>query len=106
MAEPALTQEQDIRGRAVNALTRALREDQWMPLSDRERIADAILEAVDTYIRANEAQRLITTSLGMAELQRRVDDLRAFEREYRSRLRAYHQGRIDELDAEREIPDD
>jgi cell division septum initiation protein DivIVA len=33
------------------------------------------------------------------ELERRVDDLRAFEREYRSRLRAYLEGQLRDLDA-------
>jgi hypothetical protein len=32
------------------------------------------------------------------KLERRVDDLRAFEREYRSRLRAYLEGQLRELD--------
>jgi len=32
------------------------------------------------------------------ELERRVDDLRAFEREYRSRLRAYFVGQLGDLD--------
>ena len=33
------------------------------------------------------------------ELERRVDDLRAFEREYRSRLKAYAEGQIRDLEA-------
>src|SRR5438045_1200312 len=32
------------------------------------------------------------------ELERKVDDLRAFEREYRSRLKAYLEGQLRELD--------
>jgi hypothetical protein len=32
------------------------------------------------------------------QLERRIEDLRDFEREYHGRLRAYHQERIDELD--------
>jgi hypothetical protein len=33
------------------------------------------------------------------ELERRVDDLRAFEREYRSRLKAYLEGQMRDLEA-------
>ena len=33
------------------------------------------------------------------ELNRRVDDLRAFEREYRSRLKAYLEGQLRDLEA-------
>src|SRR2546429_430730 len=33
------------------------------------------------------------------ELERRVDDLRAFEREYRSRLKAYLEGQLRDLEA-------
>ncbi len=33
------------------------------------------------------------------ELERRVDDLRAFEREYRSRLEAYLEGQLRDLQA-------
>ena len=44
---------------------------------------------------------LAEASAEYGELSRRIEELRAFEREYRSRLRGYHLDRLREL----EIPD-
>jgi hypothetical protein len=48
-----VTPEQNIRGHAFNALTHALRGDQWMPLGERERISRAVVAAVEPVIRAD-----------------------------------------------------
>lgn len=40
----------------------------------------------------------------LAEMERRIEDLRAFEREYSARLRAYHQTCIGQLDGRERIP--
>ena len=38
-------------------------------------------------------------ALGLALLERKIDELRAFEREYRSRLKSYLEGQLRELEA-------
>jgi hypothetical protein len=54
-----LTPEQNIEGHAFNALTKALREDQWMPLSERLRIADAVADAVVPIVQVYERLRFL-----------------------------------------------
>lgn len=58
------------------------------------RIGEAVMRIAETMMR----DQLDTASAQYEELQRRIEDLRSFEREYRSRLRAYHQQQIDDLD--------
>ena len=42
-------------------------------------------------------ETLTTLFVQREELERRVDDLRAFERDYRARLIAYHEGCLRDL---------
>lgn len=60
--------------------------------------ASPYLQHVDCARCLDRAEDLIRAGLPAEDLTRRIGDLRAFEAEYRARLRAYHQQRIDELD--------
>src|SRR5215472_9539864 len=80
-------------------------------IADARREADETLgrarrEADDILGKARRQAEQITSdararaeSLEREELERRVDDLRAFEREYRSRLKAYLEGQLRDLEA-------
>ncbi len=94
--------------------------DSAQPLADARKeaaaiVMDARMEAIqivaDAKVRAESVERdararLADTPLGReyADLQRRVDDLRAFEREYRSRLIAYLESSLKDLRTE--VPND
>jgi transcriptional regulator with XRE-family HTH domain len=63
-------------------------------------LADALTRAQALELDAQERHKYAMKDLIQQryELERRVDDLRAFEREYRSRLRAYLVGQLGDLD--------
>lgn len=84
-------------------LGRARSEADWMLTKSRrqaeEITGDARMRAEALEHDAQERHRQFMSSLVQSreELERRVDDLRAFEREYRSRLLAYMESQLQEL---------
>lgn len=95
----------DARREADETLGRARREAEEI-LGKARRQADQVVsearsraEALDRD--AQERHRQVMGSLVQQreELEREVDNLRSFEREYRSRLKAYLEGQLRELEA-------
>jgi DivIVA domain-containing protein len=95
----------DARREADETLTRARREaDEILTKARRQAdqiTSDARARAESLERDAQERHRQAMGSLVQSreELERRVDDLRAFEREYRSRLKAYLEGQLRDLEA-------
>jgi len=95
----------DARREADETLSRARREaDDLLTKSRRQSeqiTSDARARAESLERDAQERHRQAMGSLVQQreELERRVDDLRAFEREYRSRLKAYLEGQLRDLEA-------
>jgi len=95
----------DARREADETLSRARREaDDILTKARRQSeqiTSDARARAESLERDAQERHRQAMGSLVQSreELERRVDDLRAFEREYRSRLKAYLEGQLRDLDA-------
>jgi DivIVA domain-containing protein len=95
----------DARREADETLGRARREaDDLLNKSRRQAeqiTGDARARAESLERDAQERHRQAMGSLvtQREELERRVDDLRAFEREYRSRLKAYLEGQLRDLEA-------
>ena len=95
----------DARREADETLNRARREaDDVMTKARRQAeqiTGDARARAESLERDAQERHRQAMGSLVQQreELERRVDDLRAFEREYRSRLKAYLEGQLRDLEA-------
>src|ERR1700734_1708692 len=95
----------DARREADETLGRARREaDDILGKARRQAeqiTADARSRAESLERDAQERHRQAMGSLVQQreELERRVDDLRAFEREYRSRLKAYLEGQLRDLEA-------
>jgi DivIVA domain-containing protein len=95
----------DARREADETLGRARREaDEILTKARRQSeqiTSDARARAESLERDAQERHRQAMGSLVQSreELERRVDDLRAFEREYRSRLKAYLEGQLRDLDA-------
>src|SRR6266849_5512463 len=95
----------DARREADETLSRARREaDDLLTKSRRQSeqiTSDARARAESLERDAQERHRQAMGSLVQSreELERRVDDLRAFEREYRSRLKAYLEGQLRDLEA-------
>jgi DivIVA domain-containing protein len=95
----------DARREADETLGRARREaDEVLTKARRQAeqiTGDARARAESLERDAQERHRQAMGSLVQTreELERRVDDLRAFEREYRSRLKAYLEGQLRDLDA-------
>jgi len=95
----------DARREADETLGRARREaDDILTKARRQAeqvTSDARARAESLERDAQERHRQAMGSLVQAreELERRVDDLRAFEREYRSRLKAYLEGQLRDLEA-------
>jgi DivIVA domain-containing protein len=95
----------DARREADETLGRARREaDEVLTKSRRQAeqiTGDARARAESLERDAQERHRQAMGSLVQTreELERRVDDLRAFEREYRSRLKAYLEGQLRDLEA-------
>jgi len=95
----------DARREADETLGRARREaDDILGKARRQAeqiTSDARARAESLELDAQERHRQAMGSLVQQreELERRVDDLRAFEREYRSRLKAYLEGQMRDLEA-------
>jgi vacuolar-type H+-ATPase subunit H len=95
----------DARREADETLGRARREaDDILSKARRQAeqiTGDARARAESLERDAQERHRQAMGSLVQQreELERRVDDLRAFEREYRSRLKAYLEGQLRDLEA-------
>ncbi len=95
----------DARREANETLTRARREaDEVLGQARRqaEQItsdARAFAEGLERDAQERHRQAMGSLVQQRAELERRVDDLRVFESEYRSRLRAYLEGQLRDLDA-------
>src|ERR1017187_9100227 len=95
----------DARREADDTLGRARREaDDLLTKARRQSeqiTSDARARAESLERDAQERHRQAMGSLVQSreELERRVDDLRAFEREYRSRLKAYLEGQLRDLEA-------
>jgi DivIVA domain-containing protein len=95
----------DARREADETLGRARREaDEVLTKARRqaEQItgdARARAEALERDAQERHRQAMGSLVQQREELERRVDDLRAFEREYRSRLKAYLEGQLRELEA-------
>ncbi len=95
----------DARREADETLGRARREaDDILGKSRRqaEQItsdARARAEALERDAQERHRQAMGSLVQQREELERRVDDLRAFEREYRSRLKAYLEGQMRDLEA-------
>jgi len=95
----------DARREADETLGRARREaDDILGKARRQAeqiTSDARARAESLERDAQERHRQAMGSLVQSreELERRVDDLRAFEREYRSRLKAYLEGQLRDLEA-------
>jgi DivIVA domain-containing protein len=95
----------DARREADETMGRARREaDEVLTKARRQAeqiTGDARARAESLERDAQERHRQAMGSLVQTreELERRVDDLRAFEREYRSRLKAYLEGQLRDLDA-------
>ncbi len=95
----------DARREADETLGRARREaDETLTKARRQAeqiTGDARARAESLERDAQERHRQAMGSLVQQreELERRVDDLRAFEREYRSRLKAYLEGQLRDLEA-------
>ncbi len=64
-------------------------------------ISEARTEAAAIVARAaaQAQQATVDATVTRATLERRIEELRSFEREYRSRLRAYLEGQLHDLDA-------
>jgi DivIVA domain-containing protein len=72
----------------------------------RDRIVNEAREHATRLMReAEEKQRQTLGSLEQERslLERKIDELRAFEREYRSRLKSYLEGQLRELDAKAQV---
>ena len=95
----------DARREANETLDRARREaDEMITKATRQveqLTGDARAQAESLERDAQERHRQAMGSLVQTreELERRIDDLRAFEREYRSRLKAYLEGQLRDLEA-------
>jgi DivIVA domain-containing protein len=94
----------DARREADETLGRARREAEEI-LGKSRRQADQVVTEARTRAEgldrdAQERHRQVMGSLVQQreELERKVDDLRAFEREYRSRLKVYLEGQLRELE--------
>ena len=82
------------RSEADEVLTKARRQAEQITGDARARA-----ESLERDAREQHRQALMSLVVTREELERRVDDLRAFEREYRSRLQAYLEGQLRDLRA-------
>jgi cell division septum initiation protein DivIVA len=92
-----------VRGEAGPALERARTETEDIVAEARRQADEITGEAAATAMALErDAQEQYRRAMGtlaqqVEELERRVDDLRAFEREYRARLQTWLEGQIREL---------
>src|SRR6185369_7427042 len=84
----------DARREADETLGRARRQAEQITSDARARA-----ESLERDAQERHRQAMGSLVQQREELERRVDDLRAFEREYRSRLKAYLEGQMRDLEA-------
>ena len=84
----------DARREADEILTKARRQSEQITSDARARA-----ESLERDAQERHRQAMGSLVQSREELERRVDDLRAFEREYRSRLKAYLEGQLRDLEA-------
>ena len=84
----------DARREADDILTKARRQSEQITSDARARA-----ESLERDAQERHRQAMGSLVQSREELERRVDDLRAFEREYRSRLKAYLEGQLRDLEA-------
>jgi len=82
------------RREADDVLTKARRQAEQITSDARARA-----EALERDAQERHRQAMGSLVQSREELERRVDELRAFEREYRSRLKAYLEGQLRDLEA-------
>src|SRR6202050_1884914 len=82
------------RREADDILTKARRQSEQITSDARARA-----ESLERDAQERHRQAMGSLVQSREELERRVDDLRAFEREYRSRLKAYLSGQLRALEA-------
>jgi DivIVA domain-containing protein len=82
------------RHEADDILTKARRQAEQVTSDARARA-----ESLERDAQERHRQAMGSLVQSREELERRVDDLRAFEREYRSRLKAYLEGQLRDLEA-------
>ena len=82
------------RREADDVLTKARRQAEQITSDARARA-----ESLERDAQERHRQAMGSLVQSREELERRVDDLRAFEREYRSRLKAYLEGQLRDLEA-------
>src|ERR1700690_904944 len=82
------------RREADDVLTKARRQAEQITSDARARA-----ERLERDAQERHRQAMGSLVQSREELERRVDDLRAFEREYRSRLKAYLEGQLRDLEA-------
>jgi DivIVA domain-containing protein len=82
------------RHEADDLLTKARRQSEQITSDARARA-----ESLERDAQERHRQAMGSLVQSREELERRVDDLRAFEREYRSRLKAYLEGQLRDLEA-------
>jgi hypothetical protein len=71
----------------------------WDKLDDGQREVDMLIgDALHQDTLTKVMGDLPRLQAEAGDLRRQIDNLRDFEREYRTRLKAYHQERINELD--------
>src|SRR5579875_2492580 len=81
------------RREADDILTKARRQSEQITSDARARA-----ESLERDAQERHRQAMGSLVQSREELERRVDDLRAFEREYRSRLKAYLEGQLRDLE--------
>ena len=82
------------RREADDILTKARRQSEQITSDARARA-----ESLERDAQERHRQAMGSLVQSREELERRVDDQRAFEREYRSRLKAYLEGQLRDLEA-------
>jgi DivIVA domain-containing protein len=107
--EPMRTPQMEVSGQGPEAAAGMLAlaqklHDEYVRNGEqqRDRIVNEAREHANRLVReAEEKQRQTLGSLEQERslLERKIDELRAFEREYRSRLKSYLEGQLRELEA-------
>ncbi len=102
-ADQALAEARREAGETLGRARRAADEILGKARSQAEQItsdARGVAESLQRDAQERYHQALGSLTHEREELERRVDDLRAFERDYRSRLQAYLKGQLRDLDAD------
>jgi len=102
-ADQAIADARREAGETLGRARRAADEILGKARSQAEQItsdARAVAESLQRDAQERYHQALGSLAHEREELERRVDDLRAFERDYRSRLQAYLKGQLRDLEAD------